>query len=280
LLDRLQAFLVLELIFKWLRERYTHVHALSASQLLKVGPTCALLNEYTYNRSLSFDVLSQYERAALDATAIGVGARDFISPKKKKELQRQFRRLREMGPVAFSMAQDGPALRDRVEDFMVLEAKGWKGKRGSAFLNDPGLATFLRAMTRTMGREGKCRLYSLSVDGRMIAANIVLLAGERAYFWKTAYDEDFAFASPGVLLTMDMTDRLLREPLVLGADSCAIPNHPMIDHIWRGRLRIADVMTSLRSDRPSAFNSAVQGEKLRRNLRAKAKSALAHFRSN
>ena len=184
-----------------------------------------------------------------------------------------------MGSVAFAMAHDGPALRDRVEDFMVLEAKGWKGQRGSAFLNDPGLATFLRAMTRTMDREGKCRLDSLSVDGRMIAASIVLLGGERAYFWKTAYDEDYAFASPGVLLTMDMTDRLLREPLVLGADSCAIPDHPMIDHIWRGRLRIADVMTSLRSDRLNAFNSALQREQFRRKLREKAKSALAHFRS-
>jgi CelD/BcsL family acetyltransferase involved in cellulose biosynthesis len=280
LVDRVQSFLVVELMFKWFKERYPHVHALSAEQLLKIGPTCALLNEFTYNRSLSFNFLAQYERAALDATLVGVGARDFISPKKKKELQRQFRRLRELGPVAFAMTQDGPDLRDQVEAFMALEAKGWKGRRGTAFLNDPGRATFLRAMTRTMGSEGKCHLYSLTVDGRMVAANIVLLGGERVYFWKTTYDEDFAFASPGVLLTMDMTDRLLREPLILGADSCAIPNHPMIDHIWRGRLRVADVMTSVRSDRLSAFNGALQREQFRRKLRNKAKLALARFRSD
>jgi hypothetical protein len=215
----------------------------------------------------------------LNATIVGVGARDFISPKKKKELLRQFRRLREMGSVTFGVTQDGADLRDQIEAFMTLEAKGWKGRKGGAFLNDPGLATFLRAMTRTMAREGKCRLYWLAIDGRMVAANIVLLSGDTAYFWKTAYDEDFGSSSPGVLLTMDMTDRLLREPRIVTADSCAIPDHPMIDHIWRGRLRMADVMMSLREDRIKAFNGALQREQFRRRMRDKAKSALAHFRT-
>ena len=143
LLDRPQAFLVLELIFKWLRERYTHVHALSASQLLKVGPTCALLNEYTYNRSLSFDVLRQYERAALDATAIGVGARDFISAKKKKELQRQFRRLREMGASLSAWPRMARPCGTRSKTSWFLRRRGGRDRRGSAFLNDPGSGDFL-----------------------------------------------------------------------------------------------------------------------------------------
>jgi CelD/BcsL family acetyltransferase involved in cellulose biosynthesis len=267
-------------MFDWLQRRFPQANALEMAQLAEDGSTCALVQDFARHRGLSCEFMTRFRRAALDATAVGVGARDFISSKKRKELQRQFRRLRDTGPVSFGVAQDGEILRDQIEVFMALEAKGWKGRQGSAFLNDPNLATFLRAMTRTMGRENKCRLYWLAVDGRMIAGNIVLFGRRAAYFWKTAYDEDFAFASPGVLLTMDMTDRLLREPLIFAADSCAIPNHPMIDHLWRGRLRIADVMMSMRPDRAMLFDGAVQRERFRRRLRDRAKSALAHLLSN
>jgi hypothetical protein len=30
------------------------------------------------------------------------------------------------------------------------------------------------------------------------------------------------------------------------ADSCATPDHPMIDHLWRERLAMADLMIGLR----------------------------------
>ncbi len=279
LLDRRQASEVIDLMFKWLKLRRANVHMLFASQLPKAGPACGLLLDHSEAHGLHFSHLRQFDRAALNARIIGIGARDFVSPKKKKELQRQFRRLREMGAVTFGVARDGAALRDQVEAFMALEARGWKGRKGDAFLNDPGLATFLRAMTRTMGPEGKCRLYWMAINGRMIAGNIVLISRETAYFWKTAYDEDYGFASPGVLLTMDMTDRLLQETQIAMVDSCAIPDHPMIDHLWRGRLRIVDILMSLRPERAKAFNVAVQRERFRRRLREKAKAALAHFRS-
>ena len=243
------------------------------------GPAFGLLREQAQNHGLSFSVLSQFDRAALKTNVVGLSAGDLVSSKKKKELQRQFRRLRDLGAVTFGVAREGADLREHIEAFMVLEAKGWKGRQGGAFLNDPRLATFLRAMTRGMGHEGKCRLYWLALDGLMIAANIVLLSHETAYFWKTAYDEDFSFASPGVLLTLDMTERLMREPRVVSADSCAVSDHPMIDHIWRGRLRMADVMVSLRADGAKAFNGALQREQFRRRLRDKAKSALERFRS-
>jgi hypothetical protein len=280
LLDRALAFVVLDEMIAWLNQRRPDFLALVAPLLAKNGADYRVLRDHAQNRGLPIDIISQHDRAALDATAVGVGAGDFISPKKKKELQRQFRRLREMGSVSFGMAREGAALRDQVEAFMALEARGWKGRRGTAFLCDPGQATFLRVMTRALGREDKCRVYSLSFEGRMIAGGIVLIGdGGTAYFWKTAYDEEFSFASPGVLLTMDMTDRLLRETKIHLADSCAMPDHPMIDHIWRGRLRMADVMMSLRENRPRAFNGALHREQFRLRLREKAKNALARFRT-
>jgi len=279
LLDKDQASFCLESIVDWMAKRHSQFHALLAAQLREFGQFHALLQQYARAHALSFQVLAQYDRAALNTNIAGVGALDFISSKKKKELLRQLRRLRELGTVTFEEARDGALLREQIEAFMALEAKGWKGRQGGAFLNDAKRAAFLRAMTRTMGREGQCRIYWLALNGWMIAGNIVLMAENTAYFWKTAYDENFSCASPGVQLTLDMTERLLHEPGVNILDSCAVSEHPMINHIWRARLHMTDVMISLREEGVGGFNGALQRERLRRRLREKAKSVLAHFRS-
>lgn len=280
LLDRDRATFVLEQMVLWLHEHHRHLRVVETPLLMKSEPAYTAMHEHARRLGLPFDVVCEYDRAGLDATMVAVGARDFISPKRRKELQRQFRRLRELGAVDFHLTRGVDDLRAQVEAFMLLEAKGWKGRKGTAFLNDPGRATFLRAMSRTMGRDGKCRIYWLSLSNQMIAANIVMLdARGRGYFWKTAYDEDYGSFSPGVLLTMDMTDRLLSDKEVVSVDSCAVPNHPMIDHLWRGRLRIGDVMLATAPDRPHAFNGLLHREQLRRRLREKAKSALAQIKA-
>ena len=78
--------------------------------------------------------------------------------------------------------------------------------------------------------------------GRPLAATITLRSGTTAWFWKIAYEEEVARASPGVQLTLDVTEQLLAQPDVLRADSCATADHPMIDHLWRERLALADLM--------------------------------------
>lgn len=278
LLDKDCALSCIEAIFDWMKNDNVQFNALLLPHLREFGPFYVLLQRHIFANGLSVQVLSRFDRAVLNASVVDAGAMDFLSSKKKKELQRQLRRLREMGTVTFGEARDGAVLREQIEAFMALETKGWKGRQGGAFLNDAKHAAFLRAMTRNMGNQGQCRLYWLALNGRMIAGNIVLIAEGAAYFWKTAYDEDFSFASLGVQLTLDMTERLLREPAIKMADSCAVSDHPMIDHIWRARLPMTDVMVSLRRERVDGFSGALQRERLRRRLREKAKSVLAHFR--
>jgi hypothetical protein len=277
LLDRDLAPKALELMALWLGAGHRRLTAVESPLMMKSEPAYLAMREHARRLGRTFKVVGEYDRAVRDASIGGVGARDFVSPKSRKNLRRLTSRLGELGAVSFHVTQGVDELRGRVEAFMLLEARGWKGRKGTAFLNDPGLANFLRAVSLTLGGEGKFRMYWLSLTGRMIAANLVLLdAGGRASFWKTAYDEDFGFLSPGVLLTMDMTDRLLRDNDVAIGDSCATPNHPMIDHIWRGRQRVADVMLATAPGRSIAFNGLARLEQLRR-LRQHAKSALARI---
>ncbi len=90
-----------------------------------------------------------------------------------------------------------------------------------------------------------------SLDGVAVAAGIVLRSGRRAFFWKIAFDEEFAAFSPGVLLTREIAKHLAAGGEVDLVDSCAAPDHPMIDHVWPGRLEFVDL--ALRLDGSIAF---------------------------
>jgi Acetyltransferase (GNAT) domain len=81
---------------------------------------------------------------------------------------------------------------------------------------------------------GRLQLLDIRLDERPIAMLANFIAPPAAFSFKTAYDEDYARFSPGVLLQMDNLNLLNRADLT-SCDSCAAPDHPMIDSIWRER---------------------------------------------
>ena len=89
--------------------------------------------------------------------------------------------------------------------------------------------------------------------GRAIAAAIILRSGRSAWFWKIAYDEAFAHFSPGVLLSVALTEALVEDACVARADSCATADHPMIDHIWRERLPLCNRLIGVGQHAPFAI---------------------------
>ena len=97
-------------------------------------------------------------------------------------------------------------------------------------------ATLTLERSRLQGLPGT----ALVLAGHAIAALIVLRSGDTAWCWKIAYDERHARASPGVQLMLHATSALLADPSLAQVDSCAAPDHPMIDQIWRERLALAD----------------------------------------
>ena len=118
-------------------------------------------------------------------------------------------------------------------------------------------ASSWRAAVAGLAGEGKARVDRLLVDARPIAAAVTLRSGATAWNWKIAYDEAFARFSPGVQLMLDVTEGLLGDPAIARVDSCATPDHPMIDHLWRERLVLADRLIRIGPDGSAGF--AVRG---------------------
>lgn len=274
LIDRLAAVRSVDAILLWLRARQSGRSALVIRDLVRGGEAARLIADRCSAHGLASAGLNEYERAALRPSG-GDVAREKPggSRKRRRETDRLARRLADAGAVTQGSASGPADVRIACEWFLALEQAGWKGRRGSAFLSDAGEAAFLRATVRQMARAGKCRIDWIAVDGRPIAMAIVLRGGDRAYYWKTAYNELFARYSPGVQLTRMLAERQLDDPAVQITDSCAIANHPMIDRLWPDRQTMFDLAIGVDPARAHAFPGAVRRERLVRALRAAAKSA-------
>ena len=85
-----------------------------------------------------------------------------------------------------------------------------------------------------------------------IAAAITLHSGDTAWYWKTAYDENFARFAPGVLLSAALTEELADNAAIARTDSCAAPGNSMLDHIWSERLALCNRMIAVRPEAPFA----------------------------
>ena len=224
-------------------------------------------------------VLQSHVRACLDASGDADEVlRDALGAKKLKELRRQRNRLAEHGAVSFDVARTPGEIAAAVETFLMLEASGWKGTRGTALGLDAGDATFVRRATSALSATGQCEVVMLRAGETPVAAAIVLRHQDRAFYFKLGVDERFAKLSPGVQLTLDLTRHLCADPAIRLVDSTANPGHPMIDPIWRGRLAIGDVLIPLRRADP-VVPLVLAALGLRKSIREPARR-LVHFIRN
>jgi CelD/BcsL family acetyltransferase involved in cellulose biosynthesis len=225
-----------------------------------------------------FSIIESWSRAALDVSGnFETWFETNFERKRRKEYRRLRARLGEEGKLeSASLASDGDAAAWAAE-LLALEAAGWKGTRKTALAADPGMAFALADACRGLHAAGKLRFWKLELDGRPIAMMYAIIEGSNAWLCKIAYDEVYARFSPGVLLLLDATEALFNDSSVKFADSCAIPNHPMIDNIWRDRIEVADVLLAPKHVSAIRFKTTFLALSAERRARAATKSLLHRF---
>ncbi len=173
-----------------------------------------------------------------------------VRGKKRKELRRQEARLADLGTVAHLHGlAPGQGIADWCDAFLALEAAGWKGEGGSALAHDAAKAAFFRRVIGAAHAHGRADLRAITLDGHPIAMLVHFLCPPHGFSFKTAYCEDLARFSPGVLIQRDNLALIAAGDLAL-IDSCAAPGHPMIDSLWRERRTIVRVTMPLRARPP------------------------------
>jgi CelD/BcsL family acetyltransferase involved in cellulose biosynthesis len=218
--------------------------------------------------------LDQRERAALhcngDHEAWFNGS---FSRKRRKEFRRLRSRLDEEGGVTFEVREGRFDGLDRwIKDFCALERSGWKGRAGTAIGSSDSLTGFMTASLDRLAGDNKLVCWSLLVAGKPVAMMFGVREGATCWIVKIARDEAFDKFSPGLLLVLDVTGWLFGDDEILFADSCAEPGHPMIDHIWRDRLPLCDVLIGRPGQSRAVFGALVALEQARRAARRNLKS--------
>ncbi|MXN64974.1 GNAT family N-acetyltransferase [Stappia sp. GBMRC 2046] len=159
-----------------------------------------------------------------------------IAKTRRKELDRQFRRLSDLAETRFESIESPQAVATAFEQFLNLEASGWKGRQGTALGATPERARFAREFVERTARNGNIRIDALFHAGDAIAMLVLVRSLSRIFAWKVAFDEAFARYSPGAQLARSSMRTNLASPGIEEADSLAIPGHPMIEPLWRGKI--------------------------------------------
>lgn len=194
-----------------------------------------------------------------------------LSGSSRKKLRQHRRRLGEKGTLEFRVISEPGAVRTAFEDFLAVEAAGWKGRQGTALASDPADAAFARDMIASLAQEGEAAIHVLTLAGRPVALQVVLRAGPAAYTWKTAYDERLHDYSPGMLLLEDYTTAFLADDGIAWVDSCAFDETGFMA-VWRERQAIADMWIDVRRSASPTFGALCRLQKTWLALRSAAKT--------
>jgi CelD/BcsL family acetyltransferase involved in cellulose biosynthesis len=126
----------------------------------------------------------------------------------RNRLPSKLRRLGERGEVSFQVHTSG--YEEALKQFLLLEASGWKGANRSAIACNSVSTRFYSLVVEELSRRDMTRIYSLRVGERTIAMQLGIAMNGVYYTPKVAYDESFAWYSPGQLLNRYVIEDLCR----------------------------------------------------------------------
>ncbi|WP_425232998.1 GNAT family N-acetyltransferase [Sphingorhabdus sp.] len=232
------------------------------------GTVAKALEEICREQRRRFALFHREERALLEH---GLSPEAYLEAtlrgKKRKELRRQQNRLAELGQLDFQRTDGSEEIDGWIDEFLALERRGWKGANGSALDCADSTRNLFRGALHGAANEGKLELLALRLNGRAIAMLVNFMTPPGAFSFKTAFDEDYARFSPGVLLQLHNL-ALLERDNIEWCDSCAAQDHPMIDSIWSGRRAIGRYSVAIGGPvRRAGFALLLAAEKAKGRLR-------------
>ncbi len=180
-----------------------------------------------------------------------------LSGSRRKELRRVRRRLDEAvgGGLALVDLAEGATAADldaALEEFLALEASGWKGADGGAMARRPAERAFFLETCRALAAEGRLAVLALrGREGPAVAMVVVLRERDVQFTFKIAYDEQHASRSPGLLLYLEQLSHFHASGAAL-VDTCADPGHPMARRLHGDERPLVTLAVALRPRRGAA----------------------------
>lgn len=131
------------------------------------------------------------------------------STKTRQTNRRKLRRLGELGRLEFSLAVEPDDVGSALDETFRIHELRWRGRADGSGLRRPEVRAAQRAAYRSLA--GIARILTLSIDGRAIAYNCVLVVANRLYSHRLAFDPAYAQWSPGLACTLEICERAAAE---------------------------------------------------------------------
>jgi CelD/BcsL family acetyltransferase involved in cellulose biosynthesis len=160
------------------------------------GPATTVLRQTWSALHMPEHEVDRWDRAILRRIGPPESWTALLGTQHKRDLTRRWRRLSDVlgGEPTFTDRKDYP---EAIEDFLRLEATGWKGRKGSALGSTNETADFFRDWGRRYASAGRLHVFSLAYAGKNLAMGCTMQLGDSLFIFKIAYDESYASYSLG-----------------------------------------------------------------------------------
>jgi Acetyltransferase (GNAT) domain len=264
---------IIETALDHLAERATRRTGLALSQVPTDGAFAAALRSAATRTGRQLRPVATGRRRVL----VTAGLDAAVEPMRRAvvdALRDGRQRLSTLGGVEMDHARSARWIRDAVEELLVLDATGSVTGRRDALLGTSGMASFIRIATRQLAGDGRCRVDCLRMDGRAVAAAIIIESAGQAWLWHVAAEAGLADAAPATQLLLDVTRTQLDRPGFARTEACMAPSAPVIDALWSEQTT-ADYVMAIRPLWQPATLAARIGAGLRRHLQHSTREPLA-----
>jgi len=123
-----------------------------------------------------------------------------LSRNSKHNLKQSRNRLSRLEDVEFMQIKNITDLEWAYEEFVELEASGWKGEGGRSIRQTPELDNYYRHLIKNSTNNVRCVIDLLKVEGKFIAGQLSIHDSSAAAVVKVGYDEQYSYYRPGVVL--------------------------------------------------------------------------------
>ena len=203
------------------------------------------LNKLDADDRFTQSLIEQAGHAVVDVTARGLVVRrpepTYLSGHSNlKRLRRQRRSFEKSFGKELDLI-DSSADPQGVDDFLAMEAAGWKGREGGASAMQPGHAEFMRQMCSNFRESGCLQLWTLRAGEQNLAMKLNLAANDTLFCHSIAYDEGYATLSPGLQLEIENFRLFHDQPRFRVMDSCANPHNGFANRLYPDRRSLVNV---------------------------------------
>jgi len=130
----------------------------------------------------------------------------------RNQLKKKRNRLSRLGNFEYISIRKKDTIKKAFDDFLEIEASGWKGAIGTAIKPRSKIKRFYENLIDNFSDNDKCEINFLKINNEIVAGSFHLLTDNTFYLLKTGYDNKYSKVSPGVLLQDSVIKKYSNDP--------------------------------------------------------------------